>query len=392
MEFEDQKNYVKIRLFSELIDGIRFTDNQRKLVNDLIFEMSELNSTLTSLTTGDYKIFLLPLLMIEGESSSLIEGTKTRIDDFAYDIVEMNNIPQWETRNLINLYHKYFNGDYYNKNFIFSADSIANIHLELYANDSNKKFKMTYDTSKEISRVKPGKIMKDDADPNFIAGTTADIRDASIIMVKPSRKREYLDDLMETIHDKYEKDSLLIEHIALMHPLFEAIHPFVDGNGRVGRLFLSLSLKFLYKQLNFPIYLSEFFNNNEKKYKQILRDVQLNDNYDSWNEWISFFIDSLITSKRKMSDRVKDIIKLWKQIEDSNSINTTIRKEIAKIFFKYYKIKKYFAMEKLKIDHKGVSIQTLYNDWNIVTKALNIKDNGDGYYVFSNLYKIIRQS
>ena len=170
--------------------------------------------------------------------------------------------------------------DYYTDNFIFSSSSISNMHLDLFKYDPESKFKMVFDTSTRISSVAPGKILSDDAKPNFI-GVTSNPAEANLILLKPSQKEEYLTDMMEYIGNSIKEKEFSIDSIVLMHPIFEAIHPFSDGNGRIGRLLMSISFKWFMPKLKLPIFLSEEFYKNDEKYKNILRDVQLNNDFDS---------------------------------------------------------------------------------------------------------------
>ena len=390
MNYDSLENYVKINKFSETIKKIKLTEKQIKLINDGLFEIHKLKIKFNNLGI-DENLFLMPLLLLEGESSSLIEGTRTMIEDFAYDIEKMNNIPQWTSRNLINIYKKYILDDYYFQHFIFDSSSICQIHLDLYANNPNSKFKMIFNTTNEITRVKPGKILSNDDKPNFIS-QTKNINDASLILLKPSLKKVYLDDLMITIKNKLNNNELLFDHIILSHPIFETIHPFNDGNGRIGRMLLTLFFKKTLKHIDLPLYLSEAFAQDKEKYKSILFNVQINNDSRAWNEYIDYFIDCLIFAKRQMQNRINKIINLFNKIKDSKTMSTSVRKDITLIFFKHFKVNKEITIKKLQSENKDLSIQTIYKDWNIVISALSIKNNGDGYYVFIDILKILRET
>ena len=92
--YESDK-YTNIEKFSETIKKISLTNKQRSLMDELLFEYGQIQAELSILLPGiDFGIFSLPLLNKEGESTSLIEGTRTLMENFSYDIEEMNNIPQ----------------------------------------------------------------------------------------------------------------------------------------------------------------------------------------------------------------------------------------------------------------------------------------------------------
>ena len=386
------QNYTTIKKYSETIKNVHLSDIQRSLINDVIFDMAKTSNVLNNLISGETNVLLLPLAMLEGESSSLIEGTRTQIEDMVYDIEEMNNIPQWETRNLLNIYTKYTLDNYYKSNTIFSVDRITNIHLELYENNKSSKFQMVHNTTKYIERIKPGTILSDDDGKwNFI-GNSNDINKASLVLLKPSLKREYLDDMMKTINKKIIDKSLLIDHIAILHPVFEAIHPFNDGNGRIGRLLLTMLLNKIYNKNEFSIYLSEAFNERKDEYKEKLQNVQLAKDGDNkpWEEWITFFIDCLIKTKETSSERISKIVSLWEKYDSEKVWSTPIRKEIGTIFFKYYKINKKTTIHFLKNKFPNFTVQTIYKDWKVVTEKMGIVQTDGDYFEFTNLYNIIR--
>ena len=391
MDYFSKKNYIKIDKFSETISKFHLTERQRKLIHEILFEILNLQKEIVHTFDFNKNLFLLPILFLEGESSSLIEGTRTMIEDFAYDVKEINNIPQWTSRNLINIYEKYILDDYYFDHFEFSSDSIKQLHLELYENNPNSKFKMIFDTKEELKRVKPGQIMSNDQKPNFI-GNNNNIENATLITIKPSQKKEYLDDLFSTINEKIKNDEFLIDHIILSHVIFEGIHPFNDGNGRLGRLLISWLFKKFSKHIDIPLYLSEAFSKDKEKYKKILLNVQLNNDFSSWNKYNSYFIDRILFTKRQLQNRIKKMIILFNQItQNKKNINTPIRKKLIEYFFKYLIINKEITIKKLKKDFPNVSIQIIYKDWNMVEKNLDIFNNDDGYYKFSKLLKILRE-
>lgn len=95
---------------------------------------------------------------------------------------------------------------------------------------------------------------------------------------------------------------------AVMHAQFEIIHPFLDGNGRMGRMLIPL---FLYQKdyISKPVfYLSEFFENNRQEYYCKLNEIS---SKGKWNEWIEFFLKAIIEQSNKNISKSKEIIKLY---------------------------------------------------------------------------------
>ena len=390
MNNREHKKYTKIDKFSETLKKIRMTDAQQALVSTLLFEMKAVDEKLKTVIDIDNNVLLMPLLLLEGESSSLIEGTRTLVEDFAYDIEEMNNIPQWETRNLLSLYEAYIFENYYSDNFEFSQGAIERMHLDLFKYSERSKFKMIFDVSKRVEKVQPGKVQTGKDAWNF-NGSSNKIEDAYLVFLDPSLKIEYLNDMMGALKNKVNNKELLISDLIISHPIFEAIHPFNDGNGRIGRLLLSLSFKILFKGIKFPIFLSEAFHERKEDYQELLRNVQLKNDYDSWNKWISFFIDSLIFVKRRMESRANALIKLWSNVNQTKAVKTEIRKEITSLFFKYFKLNKKYTIDKIKNEFPNVSVQTIYSDWNLVVKELSIETHSDGYCTFNSIEDILRK-
>ena len=390
MNFRELHNYVKIDKFSKTIEKVQLSNSQEVLIENILFEIYELQNKAHKLWEFDQILFFIPKLLLEGESTNLIEGTRSMIEDFAYDIEEINNIPQWTSRNLINIYKKYLLDDLHFKKLKFSLDLICQMHQKLYENDPSSKFKMTYNPTKEIERTQPGVILTNDKKPNYI-GVSKDIKKANIVMLKPSLKKEYLNDLCNTIESKISKKEFRVHHIILSHPIFEAIHPFNDGNGRIGRLILSLLFKKFSNFINIPIYLSEAFAQNHEKYKKTLLNVQLNNDMQSWKKYIDYFIDCLLFTKRQMKNRIEKILASFEKVQANKKVlSTSIRQNLVAKFFKHIILNKNITIKILQRHFAKVSTQTLYNDWNLVVKELKIINNGNGYYIFTNLLNIMR--
>ena len=100
----------------------------------------------------------------------------------------------------------------------------------------------------------------------------------------------------------------LVVQAAVAHSQFEAIHPFIDGNGRVGRLLISL---FLYdrKLINKPfLYVSEFFEANRAEYYRRLKGVTAD---GDWHGWIVFFLRAIDEQARKVTKTARDILDVY---------------------------------------------------------------------------------
>jgi Fic family protein len=113
------------------------------------------------------------------------------------------------------------------------------------------------------------------------------------------------------LHDQMQIPALI--RLALIHYQFEAIHPFRDGNGRVGRLLISLLLcdwKLLSKPL---LYLSAYFDNHRDEYFDHLLAISQR---GTWNEWITFFLRGVAEQSRDAVDRAQKLLALRDQYRD----------------------------------------------------------------------------
>jgi Fic family protein len=123
----------------------------------------------------------------------------------------------------------------------------------------------------------------------------------------------------------YESDLPPLVTIALAHYQFEAVHPFLDGNGRVGRLLITL---FLIEQKILPaplLYLSAFFEATRRDYYEGLRGVSES---GAWNDWLEYFLIGVArTSQDALSraSRINVILAQWQREVAGESTNTPLR-------------------------------------------------------------------
>ena len=146
----------------------------------------------------------------------------------------------------------------------------------------------------------------------------------------------------------YEDDGLppLIK-IALIHAQFETIHPFLDGNGRMGRLLITFWLcheKILSQPL---LYLSYFFKKNRSDYYEKLMNVRLS---GDWETWIKFFLEGISFVSDEATNTAKDILRL--QAECNERISSDGNKNHSKLLellFQFPVITKSEAAENLHV-------------------------------------------
>ncbi len=145
---------------------------------------------------------------------------------------------------------------------------------------------------------------------NWIGGATLD--DAIFIPPVQSTIAELMSDIERFVHDDTHYFPELLK-IALVHYQFETIHPFLDGNGRVGRLMITLYLvsRGILKQ---PVlYLSDFFEQNRTHYYDNLMRVR---EQNDLLQWFKFFLVGIIETAKNSITTFDKILKLQKQVEE----------------------------------------------------------------------------
>jgi Fic family protein len=134
---------------------------------------------------------------------------------------------------------------------------------------------------------------------NWIGGTRPG--DAEFVPPPPNRLMECLDPFEKFLHDDTESLPLLIK-LGLIHVQFETIHPFPDGNGRLGRLLITLLLCEK-KALREPLlYLSLFFKTRRQHYYELLQRVRTE---GAWEDWLAFFLEGVESTAGEVSRAVK---------------------------------------------------------------------------------------
>lgn len=161
---------------------------------------------------------------------------------------------------------------------------------------------------------------------NWIGG--ASISDATFIPPIHSSINEFISDLEIFANDEISPLPDLIK-IAIIHYQFETIHPFLDGNGRVGRLLITIYLvsKGILKQ---PIlYLSDFFEKNRILYYDNLMRTRT---HNDINQWLKFFLTGIIETAKKGVTTFDGILQLQKSLEEKlktlGNRNTDARKVV----------------------------------------------------------------
>lgn len=144
---------------------------------------------------------------------------------------------------------------------------------------------------------------------NWIGKPGSSIENASFIPPEPHILQEHLSNLEKYIHTN-DRDYLV--QAGIIHSQFEILHPFLDGNGRIGRMLIPL---FFYVKgiMSEPVfYISEYFEANREEYYQRLRNISKK---NDWNGWITFFLQAVIGQSQSNIEKIKKITALYKNYE-----------------------------------------------------------------------------
>ncbi|KAA0217309.1 MAG: Fic family protein [Leptolyngbya sp. PLA3] len=153
---------------------------------------------------------------------------------------------------------------------------------------------------------RPGELRKI---PVYIGDPEKGPRHARFIPTPPGDAlRQSLDDLERFIHAEQPRIAPLLR-IALVHYQFETIHPFGDGNGRIGRVMVSRSLVKV-GLLDHPVvYMSAYINRHKQRYVDLLLKISL-EGGQAWSDWIAFMVEAIRTQALDAIERSERLISL----------------------------------------------------------------------------------
>jgi Fic family protein len=242
-------------------------------------------------------VLLSPLTTQEAVLSSKIEGTQATLGEVLK--FEAGEEPEQESRRLdiqeiINYRRALRHAEVALKSRPFNLNLLLELHYILLdsvrgRNKGRGKFRTTQ---------------------NWIGRPGTPIEQADFVPPDPMFMMEHLDNWEKYYHA--DRPDPLVQ-LAVVHAQFEIIHPFLDGNGRIGRILVPL---FLYekKLLSRPMfYLSAYLEEHRNEYVTRLRDIgQTN---DAWNQWIEFFLKALNEQAGKNAKTARAIMELYNNLK-----------------------------------------------------------------------------
>lgn len=269
--------------------------NIQFLLSEADREVGRLDAFSTLVPNVDY--FIKMHITKEATVSSKIEGTQT---SFQEALIKEENI-KYEKREDWKEVH----------NYIDAINQAINDMDKLPI--SSRLIKKTHKTL--LTGVRgyaklPGEYRNSQ---NWIGG--ASLKNAVFVSPLHDEIPDLMSDLESFINSDLMYSDTQVPHlikIAIIHYQFETIHPFLDGNGRIGRLLITLYL--INKQLlKYPtLYLSKYFEENKFDYYDKLMLVRMNNNL---SDWIAFFLEGVIETAKSSAQTFENILKLRENIE-----------------------------------------------------------------------------
>lgn len=263
--------------------------------------LGQLNGLLVSIPNPD--LLTTPLLTKEAVLSSRIEGTQATLEDvFKYEAEEKRTqitAKEADVKEIIN-YRKAI------------REAIKEIEKRPIGENLIKKIHYILLDSVRGTNKDRGNLRRIQV---FIGPAGASIEQATFVPPPAQELPALLSDWEKYINSDKEPDALI--QIGMAHYQFEAIHPFLDGNGRIGRLLIPL---FLYQRkfLNYPfLYISEHFETNRRSYYELLNSVSEKEN---WESWIRFFLNSITAQSLKTQNTILSVLDLHKQLKSKVAI------------------------------------------------------------------------
>ncbi|MFN2122512.1 MAG: Fic family protein [Candidatus Promineifilaceae bacterium] len=276
---------------------IEWTPELRGKFDQALLALGRLDSVAVLLP--DTSLFLYMYIRKEAVLSSMIEGTQSSLSDLLlYELDQEPGVPLDDVREVSNYVAALDHGlRRLAEGFPLSLRLFKEIHGVLL-----QKGRGSHQTPGEFRRSQ-----------NWIGGT----RPGNAAFVPPPAEEvaDCMGKLELYLHDQPEPTPVLLK-AALAHVQFETIHPFLDGNGRLGRLLITLLLC-EHKVLRQPmLYLSLYFKTHRQHYYELLNNVRRT---GDWEAWLDFFAEAVALTAAQAVETARQLLDLSNQDRDKIS-------------------------------------------------------------------------
>jgi Fic family protein len=240
-------------------------------------------------------VLLSPLTNSEAVLSSKIEGTQATVDEvLEYEAgIEFGGDKVGDIQEVVN----------YRKTLTLAKETLAERPITL---SLVRQMHGVLMNSVRGAGKNPGEFR---VDQNWIGPVGCSMDQATFVPPSPLQLLDHLQ-TFEAYLGSDDFDALV--QTAIVHAQFELIHPFKDGNGRIGRLMIPL---FLYQKhaLASPMfYLSEYLESHRDLYYARLRGISHD---GDWTSWVEFFLDAIVAQARSNTDKVRQIMALYEEMK-----------------------------------------------------------------------------
>lgn len=327
-----EKQEIGVAVMLEFISSRKNDFDARYFVNELANASKSLGILEAKIDSYQFNSILIPMLQKkEAISSMYIEGAQTTITDVLKGELSpqpSNEKIQIEVRNHV-------------KTLIYGAEHLRS---EKFTHSFMKQihaYMMTGIIAPGLENTLGRYKLKD----NQIKSSTG------MVVYNPptaSETKRYMDELISFMNDTDDDLNPLIK-AAMIHSQFESIHPFSDGNGRIGRVLISLYL-YKAKVINFPFfYMSEAINMDKSVYYRMLTDSRTN----SLDEWIKYFLNKVTVQTTKHIGYIDALNTLYTRTKNTvkECINSPKYGEIIECLFTHPMLNASILEDQLAVSH-----------------------------------------
>ena len=252
-------------------------------------------------------LFVSMYVRKEALLSSQIEGTQATLEDILDPAIEENT----------------------NRNI---ADVINYIKAMTYASERMQELPLCNRLLRETHAVLMENVRGGEKDPgefrrsqNWIGPQGSTLKTAVYVPPNPEDMQSAMSEWESFINSEDEIDPLI--KVALIHYQFETIHPFLDGNGRIGRLIIPLFLKEKQLLTHPTLYISYFLKRNRIEYYDRMMEVRLKGNFE---QWVQFFLKAVAESSQDAIQTIDLLLELHerdltKVMESKKSLKSTVQ-------------------------------------------------------------------
>lgn len=354
-----------------LAKGIHLDPAIQKQLEETTLDLGRYSAKVTNIPNLD--LFIGSYLKIEAVQSSRIEGTRTKIDEaFQPDAAQIDPEQRDDWQELTQ--------------YIIALNEAIKLRLKLPI--CNRFIKQIHKTllSQNRGRHKlPGEYRQSQ---NWIGGSKPD--NAHFVPPTAEIVPIAMGNLEQFIYDKTLQLPDLIK-VALIHYQFETIHPFLDGNGRIGRMLIPLYL-LEKKILDQPVlYISDFFEKNRRAYYDALDQARCGE--AGLQQWVSFFLDGVQQTVQQGMETTNQIIALQKTMQEKVAGLGRRAKnghKLVQLLFSQPIIDSVAVRKELQITASSAQqLITTFTEQNILLETTGFKRNR--LYVFEDYLALLRR-